>query len=255
MKLRYWMAFAAVSLLSPGLPFLAAHAETACESKSVLDYLPPLPRGCQKQRISATGGMTYGVVLSAGGRAKRAWRRQVLFFFGERYLDWEKAACKKVLCVRATFAGSRRCTYSAFPCASDADPEALAALSTRQIAPEEVRSRQPFAASKTGEPKLTAREVRGSQPSTAPKIEEPHTAMMEARGSEALTASEIEELQGLLSKAGYRVWIDGVPGDQTERALARWQRRRGLAHSAPLSRASLEMLRHAYTAGAGTHSR
>ncbi len=138
MKLRYRTA-AAVFLVSSGLPFPAALAETACESEAVLEYLPSLPRGCHKQRISAAGALSFGVVQSPERLARKAWEHQVIFFFGERYLDWEKAACKKVFCVRASFAGSRRCSYSAFPCASDTDPAALEALSTRQIAPREVR--------------------------------------------------------------------------------------------------------------------
>ena len=135
MKLRFRGAPVAVLLLSLSWPFPGSHAETACESEAAREYLPPLPRGCQKQRISATGEMTFGVLQSPGRLARKAWERQVLFFFGERYLDWEKAACKKVFCVRASFQGSRRCNYTAFPCASDADPAALAALSTRQVPP------------------------------------------------------------------------------------------------------------------------
>ncbi len=209
MKSRYGMAFAAAFLLGPGLPFPAAQAGTACGSEAVLEYLP---RGCKRQRLQATGGLTFGIVRSAGGRARRAWQRQVVFLFGERYQDWEMAACKKVFCTRATFAGSRRCTYSAFPCAQDTDPEALAALSTRQIEPG-------------------------------------------GAGGGPLTKAEIEEIQELLKRAGYRVWVDGVPGEQTEQALAKWRRKRGLAGGGRLNRASLEMLRHAYAASRGTGSR
>jgi Putative peptidoglycan binding domain len=211
LKSRYWMAFAAVFLPGPGVPFPAAHAGTACESEAVLKYLP---RGCQRQRIQATGGLTFGVVRSAGGRARRAWQRQVVFLFGERYQDWEMAACKKVFCTRATFAGSRRCTYSAFPCAQDTDPEALAALTTRQIGPDGAGG-----------------------------------------GGEPLTTAGVKEIQELLRKVGFRVWVDGIPGEQTEQALARWQRKRGLAGGGRLNRASLEMLRHAYAASRGTGSR
>ncbi len=254
MKLRDWTA-AAVFLASLGLPFQAAHAGTACESEAVLKYLPPLPRGCQTQRIQATGALTFGVVQSAGRIARKAWQRQVVFFFGERYQDWEKAACKKELCVRATFAGSRRCTYSAFPCASDIDPEALAALNTRQIAPDEARGSQPAAAPMIWERQPPAREANRGQQPDAPRIEEPRNATKEARDSEPLTTAEIKEIQEFLRKAGYRVWADGVPGDRTEQAFARWQRKQGLAVSGPLSRASLEALRRSYAPGGGRHSR
>jgi hypothetical protein len=252
-KLRDWTA-AAVFLLSPGLPIPAAHAETACESEDVLKYLPPGPRGCQTQRIQATGALTFGVVQSPGRIARKAWQRQVVFFFGERYQDWEKAACKKELCVRATFAGSRRCTYSAFPCASDTDPAALAALSTRQIAPREVRNSQPMTAPMIEERQPARGEARRSQPSHEPRIEEPRNTRKEARDREPLTKAEIKELQELLREAGYCVWADGIPGDQTGRALSRWQRKRRLPDNGRLDRASLEILRHAYAARDGTGS-
>ncbi len=93
----------------------------------------------------------------------------MIFFFGERYLDWEKAACKKVFCVRASFAGSRRCNYSAFPCASDTDPAALAALSTRQIAPR--GSPRQSAGASAGGRGAAAGSERGAQHSAAPRVQ------------------------------------------------------------------------------------
>ena len=103
MKLRFRGAPVAALLLSLSWLSPTAHAETACESEAAQEYLPPLPRGCQKQRISAAGGMTFGVVQSPERLTRKAWEHQVIFFFGERYLDWEKAACKKVFCVQASF--------------------------------------------------------------------------------------------------------------------------------------------------------
>jgi hypothetical protein len=295
MKLRFGAAAAAVLMLIGGLLFPAAHAETACESEAVQEYLPPLPRGCQKQRISATGGMTFGVVQSPERLARKSWEHQVIFFFGERYLDWEKAACKKVYCVHASFAGSRRCSYSAFPCASDTDPAALEALSTRQIPPREVRGSRPVPAP-AGEakrppareshaipqppaprlepPRPAAREAASTPQTPAPRMESPRPAAREpyrnqppaarpgeprivtaqARDREPLTASGIKELQQFLREAGYRVWADGIPGDQTERALSRWQRIRRLPDDGRLDRASLEILRHAYATRGGTGS-
>ena len=297
MKLRFGAAVAAVLMLIAGLLSPAARAGTACESEAAQEYLPPLPRGCHKQRISAAGGMTFGVVQSPERLARKAWERQVLVFFGERYLDWEMAACKKVFCVHASFAGSRRCHYSAFPCASDADPAALEALSTRQIPPEEVRIPRPAAAhridapqppareahsiplppaSTPKPPEMAARQAPGSlrppaprpeapqtaarepyrnPPPAAPRPGEPRIATAEAQASEPLTAAEIKELQQFLREAGYRVWADGIPGDQTERALSRWQRIRRLPDDARLDRSSLEILRHAYAARGGTGAR
>ena len=276
MKLRFRGAPVAVLLLSLSWLSPTAHAETACDSAAVQEYLPPLPRGCQKQRISAAGGMTFGVVQSPERLARKAWEHQVIFFFGERYLDWEKAACKKVFCVHASFAGSRRCHYSAFPCASDTDPAALAALSTRQIPPGEVRIPRPAAAPRIEAPQPPAREAHGMPLSPAPRLEpprpaarepyktpppaapmsgEPRIAAKEVPHREPLTGAEIKELQELLREAGYRVWADGIPGDQTERALSRWQRNRRLPDDGRIDRASLEILRHAYAARGGTGSR
>ena len=244
MKLRFGAAVAAVLMLIAGLLSPAARAGTACESEAAQEYLPPLPRGCHKQRISAAGGMTFGVVQSPERLARKAWERQVLVFFGERYLDWEMAACKKVFCVHASFAGSRRCHYSAFPCASDTDPAALERLNTLQIAPRLAPRGELPAARRFEGPQMATGEARRRQPSTAPEVKAPYTATMEARGGQELTGAEIREIQELLSKAGYRIWVDGILGDQTERALGRWQRIRGLADSAHPGRASLEALRH-----------
>ncbi len=83
---------------------------------------------------------------------------------------------------------------------------------------------------------------------------EPRIAAKEVRDREPLTGAEIKELQELLREAGYRVWADGIPGGQTERALSRWQRKRRLADDGRLDRASLEILRHAYAARGATGS-
>jgi hypothetical protein len=208
MKLRFGTAAIAAFLLGHGMLAMPSNAETACGSAAVLDYLPPLPRGCQRQRIEATGGLSFGIVLSAGGKARKAWERQALTFFGERYGDWKKAACKKVYCVHASFAGSRRCIYSGFPCASDMDRDALEALSTRELAPK-----------------------------------------VRPRADRELTAPEVKEMQEFLARAGYRVWIDGIFGDQTQRALVRWQRRRNLPGNGAAKLESLEQLRQISAAG------
>jgi peptidoglycan hydrolase-like protein with peptidoglycan-binding domain len=104
-------------------------------------------------------------------------------------------------------------------------------------------------------PQAAAREPYGNRPPAAPRSNEPRIATAEARDRELLTAPEIKELQQFLREAGYRVWADGIPGDQTERALSRWQRIRRLPDDARFDRASLEMLRHAYGARGGTDAR
>jgi Putative peptidoglycan binding domain len=151
-KLRFRTAPAIGILLCSSCCFQSSNAETICESASVKEYLPPLPRGCQKERIEATGGLSFGVIHSAENLAWRAWQRQVLTNYGELYLDWRNAACKKVLCVHASFGhGSRRCTASAFPCAADVDHTALESLNTRQAALSEPHDNEPLTAAEIKE--------------------------------------------------------------------------------------------------------
>jgi hypothetical protein len=216
------MAAIAACLLSLGPLAALGNAGTVCESEQPAKFLPPPPHGCQWQRIQASGGLSFGVVRSAGKNAEKAWARQVVTFFGERFADWDKAVCKKVLCVEASVAHSQRCTYSGFPCASDADQAAIKALETKQIDEPEP---QPLL------------DQRGQAP------------------DRKLTASEIREMQELLSDAGYRVGRDGVFGDGTERALALWQRRRGLPDKANPDWQSLEDLRRLSGEGARAHRR
>ncbi len=207
MKLRIRAAAAAGLALGLGLAPPASNAESVCDSAAVLEYLPPLPRGCQRQRIQATGALSFGIVQSAGSHARHAWERQVITLYGERYMDWNKAACKKVFCVEATFAGSRRCTYSGFPCSTDAEAAAVEALNTQQVLPEEQ-----------------------------------HT-------NRELMAPEVKEMQQLLSKAGYRVHADGIFGDDTQRALTKWQRSKKLPDNGTATWETLETLRRHFAAG------
>ena len=183
--------------------------EPSAKSGEVAKYLPPLPRGCQWRRLEASGDLSFGIVRSAGTNAQKSWERQVITFFGERYADWAMAACKKVFCVEASVAHSRRCTYSAYPCAVDADPAAIEALNTMQI-PEPL------------------------QPQTGPRLEP---------GDRDLSEAEIREMQELLSRAGYRVGTDGIFGDGTQKALASWQRRKGVPDNGNATLTSLEELR------------
>ncbi len=209
MRFRFRTAPAIGILLSLGCSQIS-YAETICESAAVRDYLPPLPRGCQKERIEAAGPLSLGILRSAENLAWKAWQHQVLTLYGERFLDWRNAACRKVVCVHASFAGSRRCMTSAFPCAADADHAAIESLNTRQATLSEPRNQ----ASRS----------------------EPHN-------NEPLSAAEIREMQQLLSEAGYHVSVDGIFGDQTRKALASWLRRRGVSYDGSVSREMLEALR------------
>ena len=204
---------AVCAFLAAGLGFHGqeANAGTACESQEAAKYLPPPPRGCQWQRIEAAGDLSFGILRGADTKARNAWSRQVITFFGERFSDWDMAACKKVLCVEAHMSGSRRCTYSGFPCASDADRAAIEALNTVQVA--------------------------GPEPDRG--------APDDRTSDRELTGDEIRELQELLSRAGYRVGSDGMLGEQTQKALASWRHRMGLPGDGNASLKILEELRKA----------
>jgi Putative peptidoglycan binding domain len=256
MRSRFQPAPAAVLLLAIILFSRAPHAGTVCDSPDVIKYLPPLPSGCQIQRIEATGGLSFGIVHSPEQRAEAAWRRQVVFLFGERYQDWQKAACKKVYCVHPLIAGSRRCVYSAFPCASDTDVKLLEALNAEQPARPETRHDEAFTKpAGQGEAQTApgpSQRLEAAQP--APEISQRHAEAhpapeLEPPHAEALTAAEIKEMQELLARAGYRVAADGVFGDRTKNALIRWQQRRGLPEDGTASRENLEKLRQMPGAG------
>ncbi len=151
MKLRCQSATAIGILLCFGCCFQSSYAETICESASVRDFLAHLPRGCQKERIEATGALSFGVLRSAENLAWKAWERRVLTHYGEQFLDWRDAACKSVICVHASFARSRRCTVSAFPCAANVDRTALESLNTQQATPVEPRNNEPLTAAEIKE--------------------------------------------------------------------------------------------------------
>jgi Putative peptidoglycan binding domain len=255
MRSRFRPAPAAVLLLAVFFS-QALHAGTACDSPDVIKYLPPLPAGCQIQRIEATGGLTFGIVHSPQQRAEAAWRRRVVFLFGERYQDWQKAACKKVYCVHPLIAGSRRCVYSAFPCASDTDAKLLEALNAEQpVLPEPQHDEVLTKPAAHGEAQTApgpSQRLEAAQP--APEIDQRHAEAhpvpgLEPPHDEALTAAEIKEMQELLARAGYRVVADGVFGDRTKNALIKWQQRRGLPENGTASRENLEKLRHMPGAG------
>jgi Putative peptidoglycan binding domain len=250
MRSRFRPVPAAVFLLALALFCTGLHAGTVCDSPDVIKYLPPLPAGCHIQRIEATGGLSFGIVLSPERRAEAAWRRQVVFFFGERYQDWKKAACKKVFCVHPLIAGSRRCTYSAFPCASDTDAKLLEALNAEQPAQPAPQHGEASAAPERRGAAQTAPgpSQRRDEAQPAPGLIQRHAEAQPAPGvepphDEALTAAEIKEMQELLAKAGYRVVADGVFGERTKKALTRWQQRRGLPENGTASRGNLEKLR------------
>jgi hypothetical protein len=183
-----------------------------CGSPEAADRLPELPAGCHKERINAAGELSYGIVRSATYLGRKAWQRQVLEKYGERFQRWDMAACRTIECTPGALAGSKRCTYSGFACSPDVNLAALAEL----------------------------KRARGEGDST--EYRERHES--ERRADRELGPEEISEMQRLLRRMGYEVAVDGQFGEQTSEALIKWERRVGLPDRGEPTFRILEELRH-----------
>ena len=235
----------------------SAHAEPLCDSPppTIWQYLPNLPRGCQRERIQASGELSFNVFRKASKIAEEAWQLEVLTKYGERFQDINFAACKNVLCVKGAVSGTERCTISAYPCASDMDErhramvDKLTSLDTQNL-PEEFRHGE--AASQREELKEERREAREEIREEERRVERREAAREEERREERreerldareLNPQEIVELQHLLNRAGYRVHTDGVFGDESRDALSAFERRAGLPDDGYPTYPMLERLR------------
>ncbi len=219
--MRYVAALLALVLLPP----LAASAadvpicdggdqRCACASREAAEMLPPLPTGCHKELITAAGEQSLGVIRSAEHLGRKAWQRQVVDKYGERFQQWENAACRKTECIPGSLAGSRRCTYSGYACSPEVDIKVLTDLK------------------------------RGREESAPPPEYYEH-AREERSGHRELGQDEIAEMQRLLQRLGFSVSVDGQFGEQTNEALIRWQHRAGLPADGEATYRNLEALRHA----------
>ena len=115
--------------------------EAQCNDPKLLDKLPPLPGGCQRERINATGGMrpTTGLAL---GSAEKEWRREVVTKYGERFLNLQYAVCQKTECVPAAISGLKRCSVSAIPCAVKATFVGGASIAVAGLTADETKEIQ-----------------------------------------------------------------------------------------------------------------
>ncbi len=82
-------------------------------------FATQLPASCQKERVQASGRVSFNIINSAEKIANEAWRRESVTKYGERFSEVKYMACRKVLCVRGSISGTHRCTISGFPCAAD----------------------------------------------------------------------------------------------------------------------------------------
>ncbi len=185
-----------------------------CASPTAPDSLPPLPAGCHKERIQAAGEQTFGIIRSAEHLGRKAWQREVITKYGERFQQWENAACPAVECVASGNAGERRCTYSAFACTPDVDQRALADL----------------------------RRERGAGPVDASYYDR---SIQDRRSRRELGPDEISEMQRLLRRLGFDVSVDGQFGEQTSRAVIQFERQNGGPSDGEPTIRVLEQLRRA----------
>ncbi len=216
------------------------HAEPLCDAPPPLvwQYLPDLPKGCQRERIQASGELSFNVFRKASKIAEAAWQREVLTKYGERFQDINFSACKSVLCVKGAVSGTERCTISAYPCASDMDErhramvDKLASIDTQAVpVKEEIKE-------EIREDKQEAREER--REIREDRRDDRREGRIEDRD---LSPQEVRELQHLLNRAGYGVYADGVFGDASRDALSRWERKVGMRDDGYPTFEALERLR------------
>ncbi len=107
----------AAVLVAVLLPLTGAQAQDTCD---VQQYAGP-PDGCHGELISAAGRLRpfENAFPSARVSARKAWERQALTKFGERFKQWSTAACAKTECVPGSIAGMKRCTYSGYACSAN----------------------------------------------------------------------------------------------------------------------------------------
>ncbi len=225
-------------------------------SPAIWPFLPELPKGCQRERIQASGELSFNVFRKADKIAEASWQREVITKYGERFQDLRFAACKNVLCVKGAVSGTERCTISAFPCASDmgepqkAQVEHLASLDDQNLSPEDLRH-----AERVEERREVVRDMKKEERREASRDEAREERRDERReegreeGREErlvdrdLNPQEVRELQFLLKRAGYNVYPDGVFGDQSRDALSAWERRVGMRDDGYPTFEALERLR------------
>ena len=195
----------------------ASQADLLCDTPEVRNMLPDLPKGCHRERIQASGGLSFGVLNSASKLAERAWEREVLTKYGERYKDVKDAACLKTLCVSGSISGTKRCTISGFPCAADMD--APVRNDVTQLA-SRYDSYGPGGSGGGG----------GSGGYDGGGYGRPSFSV--------LSPDQIAEMQRFLG-----VTPDGIFGGESQQALRQFRRSAGLRIDGPPTREDLDLLR------------
>jgi hypothetical protein len=195
------MSFAQTSMCDPG----------GLEQEAALQQA--LPPSCKRERVQASGRVSFNIINSAEKIANEAWRREAVTKFGERFADTKYMACRRVLCVRGSIAGTKRCTISGFPCAADMNDQDKATIKQVELS----QGVSPYGG---GEGSQDVASGWGY-----------HPGAMES----GLDEEQIKHLQQLLG-----VEPDGDFGYQSNRALRDFRRGVGLPLEGPPTMADLE---------------
>jgi hypothetical protein len=200
-----------------------SQAQSLCDPGGLeqeMELRKQLPASCQKERLQASGRVSFNIINSAEKIANEAWRREAVTKYGERFADPKYMACRKVLCVRGSIAGTHRCTIAGFPCAADmtdVDKGIIKRVETSQSL------ESPYGANAEGSADLQS--AYGGYHARAEETE--------------LDEEGVKHLQEMLG-----VNADGEFGPESYRALRDFRRSAGLRLDGPPSRADLDKIGH-----------
>ncbi len=220
-----WFRLLPVAVISI-IPSLS-QAQTLCdpagrEQEEALQRA--LPEGkCKRERIEVSGTSSLGVIRSAESLANRDWRDTVVTKFGEQWAEVKFMACRRVLCVKGSLTGSRRCTISGFPCKADMTEQDMA----------QVRQLDMVVAPAYG-------------PGESEDLRSAYGGYNRPAQESDLSQEEIARLQESLG-----VTADGQFGSESYRALRDFRRSAGLPMEGPPSHRDLERLAKADRRGYG----
>ncbi len=203
-----------------------SHAQSLCDPGGLQqeeELRRALPETCKRERVQASGRVSFNIINSAEKIANEAWRREAVTKFGERFSEVQYMACRRVLCVRGSISGTHRCTISGFPCAADMNDQDKALIKQVEMS-------------------------AGAPAPYAGAVEDVRSAYGYHRGAQEseLDEEQIKHLQELLG-----VTPDGEFGSESYRALKDFRRNAGLHTDGPPSREDLERLGRSERRGYG----
>ena len=198
-----------------------SQAQSLCDPGGLqqeMELREQLPKACQKERLQASGRVSFNIINSAEKIANEAWRREAVTKYGERFADPMYMACRKVLCVRGSIAGTHRCTISGFPCAADMNDTERGIIKRVETS---ATTESPYGQGAEG-----TSDVQSAYGGYHPRAEQSD-----------LDEDGIKRVQELLG-----VTPDGDFGSESYRALRDFRRSSGLSLEGPPSPRDLERL-------------